>query len=422
MREKTLYRKMDEIFLVKEIDQLELFYKQNAIKTSGKDIVTNKNRNVWRKDVQVEESSYYWKGKPILIPGKLKNNKKPIVVELFCGCGGTSYGFKMAGYEIVLGLDIHTPSILSFKKNHIDAATLLGDVKKISPLIIKDYLGDQKVDVLIAGVPCQGFSLNNRKRHHNDERNFLYKEFIRFLKVLEPRAVILENVVGLRTTSNGEFALNIEREISEVGDMKVNSSVLFAPDYGVPQRRSRLVFVGIRGKNEFDFESIVKTNGPDAKKDYVTVHEAIADLPRLKAGEEDSKYISAPFSEYQNIMRKKSNSIIYNHRAPNHPLKTIEKIGKTMPGSPMYPKFKQRIRLAWEIQSPTQVSGGIRPQFQFGHPRDQRGLTIRERCRLQSFPDEFIVEGGIVQGRVQTGNAVPPLLAKALALALKRYL
>jgi DNA (cytosine-5)-methyltransferase 1 len=88
----------------------------------------------------------------------------------------------------------------------------------------------------------------------------------------------------------------------------------------------------------------------------------------------------------------------------------------------MYPKFKQRIRLAWDIQSPTQVSGGIRPQFQFGHPSDNRGLSIRERCRLQSFPDNFIVSGGIVQGRVQTGNAVPPLLAKAVALAIKKYL
>ena len=111
-----------------------------------------------------------------------------------------------------------------------------------------------------------------------------------------------------------------------------------------------------------------------------------------------------------------------NHKAPNHPQDTIEKIKNTKPGFPMYPKFKQRIRLAWDIQSPTQVSGGIRPQFQFGHPSDSRGLTIRERCRLQSFPDHFVVSGGIVQGRVQTGNAVPPFLAKAVALAFKKYL
>ncbi len=122
-------------------------------------------------------------------------------------------------------------------------------------------------------------------------------------------------------------------------------------------------------------------------------------------------------------MRKDvTNNKLTNHKAPNHPKDVIDKIKNTEPGKPMYPKFKQRIRLAWDIQSPTQVSGGIRPQFQFGHPSDCRGLTIRERCRIQSFPDNFVVVGGIVQGRVQTGNAVPPLLAKAIALAIKKYL
>ena len=120
-------------------------------------------------------------------------------------------------------------------------------------------------------------------------------------------------------------------------------------------------------------------------------------------------------------MRKNSEKLTC-HKSPNHPIDTVQKIAKTKPGEPMYPKFKQRIRLAWDIQSPTQVSGGIRPQFQFGHPEDNRGLTIRERCRIQSFPDDFIVMGGIVQGRVQTGNAVPPLLAKAVAEALKKYI
>lgn len=113
---------------------------------------------------------------------------------------------------------------------------------------------------------------------------------------------------------------------------------------------------------------------------------------------------------------------LQNHEAPSHPDSTVKKIAKTAPGKPMYPKFKQRIRLAWDIQSPTQVSGGIRPQFQFGHPEDARGLSIRERCRLQSFPDSYTIYGGIVQGRVQTGNAIPPLLARAVAKGLKGYL
>ena len=110
------------------------------------------------------------------------------------------------------------------------------------------------------------------------------------------------------------------------------------------------------------------------------------------------------------------------HQAPNHPASVIQNIHNTAPGQPLYEKYTQRIRLNWNDLSPTQVSGGIRPSFQFGHPQDDRGLTIRERCRIQSFPDNFVVEGGIVQGRVQTGNAVPPLLARAIALAIREYL
>ena len=118
----------------------------------------------------------------------------------------------------------------------------------------------------------------------------------------------------------------------------------------------------------------------------------------------------------------KNSNILTNHQAPNHPAATILKIKNTKQGTPMYPRFKQRIRLAWDDLSPTQVSGGIRPQFQLGHPSDNRGLTIRERCRIQSFPDHFEVKGGIVQARVQTGNAVPPLMAKAIAMAIKKYI
>ena len=156
----------------------------------------------------------------------------------------------------------------------------------------------------------------------------------------------------------------------------------------------------------------ISTNKP-----YITAKDAIGDLPNLKSG----KYELEPFCDYQKMMRKnvKMNGL-KNHKAPNHPVDVIRKIESTIPGKPMYPKLKQRIRLAWDIQNPTQVSGGIRPQFQFGHPSNSRDLTIRERCRLQSFPDDFVLFGGIVQGRVQTGNAVPPLLTKTIALAITR--
>lgn len=376
-------------------------------------------KSAWDKSVKVEENGYYWKKNPIFLKGGEIPNDKPIIVELFCGCGGTSMGFEMAGFEVVLGCDIHTPSIQTFKANHPNCSTILGDVKKVNPDTIKDLLNGRTLDVIIAGVPCQGFSLNNRKRHKEDDRNLMYKEFLRFIEILQPKVVVLENVSGMRSTGN--FVEEIEKDLSRAGKMTVKSKLLYAPDYGVPQKRSRLIFVGIRGE-EFDFTLIQKTHGPETNKTYVTIKDAIGDLPSLKPKETKKKYKTEPFSEYQELMRLNTNGNIECHTAPNHPKETIEKIKNTVPGEPMYPKFKQRIRLAWDIQSPTQVSGGIRPQFQFGHPEDARGLTIRERCRIQSFPDDFIVKGGIVQGRVQTGNAVPPLLAKAVALAIKKYL
>ncbi|WP_115001164.1 DNA cytosine methyltransferase [Empedobacter falsenii] len=376
-------------------------------------------KSVWDKSVKVEENGYYWKKDPVFTKGGEIPNDKPIIVELFCGCGGTSMGFEMAGFEVVLGCDIHAPSIQTFKANHPNCSTILGDVKKVDPNTIKELLNGRQLDVIIAGVPCQGFSLNNRKRHQEDDRNLMYKEFVKFIEVLQPKVVVLENVSGMKSTGN--FVEEIEKDLSRAGKMKVKSKLLYAPDYGVPQKRSRLIFVGIRGE-EFDFNNIEKTHGPETGNPYVTIKDAIGDLPALNPKETKKRYKSEPFSEYQKLMRMNTNGTVQCHTAPNHPKDTIEKIKNTKPGEPMYPKFKQRIRLAWDILSPTQVSGGIRPQFQFGHPEDARGLTIRERCRIQSFPDDFIVKGGIVQGRVQTGNAVPPLLAKAVALAIKKYL
>jgi DNA (cytosine-5)-methyltransferase 1 len=403
-----------------KVTDLELSSANKNLPTGEKDQdFVQAAKSAWDKSVKVEESGYYWKKDPFLIEGGKIPKNKLIAVELFCGCGGTTLGFEMAGFAAVLGCDIHAPSIQTFKKNHPKASTILGDVRKVDSKMIKNILGGRKPDVIIAGVPCQGFSLNNRKRHQDDDRNQLYKEFVRIIKALQPKAIVLENVSGMKSTGN--YVQEIERDLSHASGMTVSSKLLFAPDYGVPQNRSRLVFVGVED-HDFDFDMIKKTHGPDCDRSYVTIKEAIGDLPSLSPKEAGLNYKSKPQSEYQKLMRKNSNMIVTSHIAPNHPKSTIEKIKNTIPGEPMYPRYKQRIRLAWDIQSPTQVSGGIRPQFQFGHPEDARGLTIRERCRIQSFPDDFVVEGGTVQGRVQTGNAVPPLLAKAVALAMKNYL
>jgi len=154
---------------------------------------------------------------------------------------------------------------------------------------------------------------------------------------------------------------------------------------------------------------------------YRTVGMAISDLPSLGNNERKMAYDAPPQSDYQALMRGNgdikiaASASLSNHVAPNHPPDTIEKIRNTPQGKPMYQKFKQRIRLALDAPSPTQLAGGIRPQFQFGHPTQPRGLSIRERARIQSFPDSYEFVGGIVQERVLTGNAVPPLMIYELA-------
>lgn len=383
------------------------------------EVTESESINKWDKSVPIEENHYYWKGTPI-IQGHFVPNGNPIVVELFCGCGGTSVGFKMAGFQIAVGVDILKPAIKTFEHNHKGVATILGDIHKVKPEQILNLLNGAQVDVLIGGVPCQGFSLNNRKRHEGDKRNQLYLEFIRFVRALHPRTVVLENVSGMKSTGN--IVETIERDLSEASGMNVKSQFLYAPDYGVPQSRLRLLFVGVQGA-DFDFNRIVKTNGLGTNQPYLTVGDAISDLPHLKSNDSATEYLLEPQNNYQLFMREGvANNQLTNHQAPNHPANVIDMIAHTAQGKPLYEKYHQRIRLSMNDLSPTQVSGGIRPSFQFGHPTDARGLTIRERCRIQSFPDSFTVLGGIVQGRVQTGNAVPPLLARAVALAIRQYL
>lgn len=373
-----------------------------------------------KKESLVEESSYIWKGNPKIYRKKIDDTNPNTVVDLFCGAGGASYGFKNAGFNIILGIDYLIPAIKTYQKNH-DSSVILSDIKKVSSEIIHKIIGNTKVKVLIGGVPCQGFSLNNRKRTEDDPRNQLFYEFVRFIKILKPEMIMLENVSGMKSMKNGEIVETIKSEIIKAGkeigkNYNVEYKMLNAADYGVPQLRNRLIFLGADEKYNIDF--------PKPKfipEEYRTVQDALGDLPSLKPNEENKNYAKKPFTEYQKLMRG-NNKKIYNNKSPNHPQTTIDRIKNTKPGDPMYPRYKQRIRLKWDNPSPTQVCGGIRPQFQFGHPEDNRGLTIRERARIQSFPDDFIFTGGMVQERVQTGNAVPPLLAQSIAENLLQQL
>lgn len=370
----------------------------------------------WHLDVPVEENPYYWNEDPVVFGGSGPDVSSPTVVELFSGLGGFSQGFIQAGFGLALGADIHRPSVDSFRHNHPESTTILGDLRKVSGAALKGALDGVSPDVMLAGVPCQGFSLNNRKRHDGDERNTLFREFMRLAKKIKPRAVVIENVSGIRGAGGGDFVKAITAEIENTLNMQPHVLMLNAADFGVPQLRHRVFFVGI--PRDATWLAPQATHGPKAKVPYLTVRDAIQDLPPLGSGESTDKYRRRTLGNYAQLM-KGSQRLLLNHQAPTHPQSTIDRILRTEPGEPLYSSFRQRIRLHWDKPSPTQVSGGIRSQFQFAHPEQPRGLTIRERCRIQSFPDSTWVSGGLVQGRVQTGNAVPPTLAEAIALALR---
>ena len=368
----------------------------------------------WDTSVEVESNFYNWSGVPRVEECIRPQNLQKIGhVDLFSGCGGFSTGFELAGLETSIALDIHPPSLETLRLNHASAHTILGDIREVDEMVISSLSEKGRPALVIsAGVPCQGFSLSNRKRHAEDKRNFLFLEFIRVAKLLRPDVVVLENVSGLVSTKDGAFKRDIASAIGELG-YDVHFALLNAADYGVPQTRKRVFFIGVPRGSAWLFPEIEfgLTDRP-----YRTVRDAIlGDLPRLAAGGSSNKYSGPPTSEFQSWLRVRHDGALFNHAAPAHPQETIDRIRMTKPGEPMYPSFKQRIRLHPESPSPTQICGGIRPQFQFGHPTQARGLTIRERARIQSFPDWYQFTGGVTQGRVQTGNAVPPLLAKAIA-------
>ena len=396
------------------------------------------NFNIWDNSVPVEKSSYLVESPTFLNYENLKapTDGQYTMIDLFCGAGGFAVGCGFAGFESVLGIDHLAPAMETWIHNHPNSLGCLGDIRLLDPNDIKQMLldkGIEKIHLITGGVPCQGFSRANRKHNDFDERNFLFLEYMKYVKVFQPDYIILENVSGMRTTAGGKFEEDIIQCMEELG-YNATVKLINAADFGVPQTRKRLVFVGVKKEPaltdkfifpEGEFGNITELQGSlftSNKKPYRTVYDAISDLPELGNNDCANIYSNAPLTEYQKLMRGECGELgiskpqfLANHVAPNHPQETIDKIADTKPGMPMYPKFKQRIRLSMEQPSPTQLAGGIRPQFQFGHPTQPRGLSIRERARIQSFPDSYVFKGGTVQERVQTGNAVPPLMIYAIA-------
>lgn len=359
---------------------------------------------------------------------KYMNNKvnKLNVLDLFSGAGGLSRGFLDAGYNVVLGVDFDDMALKTFKENHGSAEVMKVDLfnhENIKSIINFLEKKNTKIDVLVGGPPCQGFSLAG-PRNKDDKRNTLYTAMVKTAKVLKPKAVVLENVPGLLTLYDGIAAKRIIKDFSELG-YKVKPQVLYAPEYGIPQIRKRVFFVALlNSEKEFEFPDAMLT-----ENEFVTCEDAIGDLDGLegKLGEFEQDYTSDARTEYQKLMRKNSKRV-YNHIATKHTEKTIKMISM-VPEGKNYKALPEEYRCQFNFnealtryhsKKPSRtIDTGHRTHF---HYKYNRIPTVRENARLQSFPDDFIFYGNKSQQYKQVGNAVPPLLGYHLAKQLKNYL
>jgi DNA (cytosine-5)-methyltransferase 1 len=322
-------------------------------------------------------------------------------VDLFAGCGGLSLGFDMAGFRNVFSVEYDEVFSESYKNNFPNHKMLTIDIKDLSEQEIKQYIKNEKIDVVIGGPPCQGFSIAGKigRNFIIDPRNFLFKEFLRIVEIIKPRMFMIENVATLERHNGGKTIVEIISNFEKLG-YSVKYKVLNAVNFNVPQNRRRVFIVGQKEvNNTFQF--------PIGNRREVSIKSAINDLPKLASGEA---------------------STIPNHAAMNHSTQMLKKMSYVKDGGdrndipekirPQSGDIRKYIRYNSGAVSPC-VTGDMRKIF---HYNQNRALTARELARLQTFPDDFIFCGNSSKVQQQIGNAVPVSLAFSVAKAVKKAL
>jgi len=379
------------------------------------------------------------------------SKKKFTFVDLFCGAGGLSYSFKLRGHKLKLALDIDKNSIetlkCNFKEENEDKFTNQDIYDFINKSRLKKYIN--KVDIIMGGPPCQGFSTANRQNVLNDTRNKLYLSFLKVIEIIKPKFVLIENVNGIKKISK-----EIINKLSYIG-YHANFKTLQSSEFGIPQNRKRVFFLGVKKSNKslnkihkfFDYLDNVKS-----KQKKYNLKDALFNLRPLKAkkikndtknenfesGFNIEKSNSRKVNSYINkINNNKKINFVYNHKARYNNIRDIEIFGllpqggdsthksikKIMPYKRRDDIFKDKY---FKLQS-NKICKTITSHMKFDcnmyiHPTQARGLTPREAARVQSFPDEYFFTGTLSQCYSQIGNAVPPLLSNFLCQGIEKIL
>jgi len=339
------------------------------------------------------------------------------LIDLFAGVGGLSLGFKQSGFDIVFANEYDSSIAEAYKFNHPDTEILVADITKID---FEEIFGryKNKVGIVVGGPPCQGFSQKGQRKTIHDDRNFLFRYYVKAVKLIQPSYFVMENVPNLLTAEGGIFKREIEDLFNKMG-YRLKMGVLSASDFGIPQNRRRAVIIGKLGAEAPEL--------PLPLDKMRTIWDAISDLAFLESGQgaEEQDYLNPPRSDYQNELRKNSKKL-YNHIATNHSKVALERLSLIPPnsGREVLPKehlTKSIYSGTWGRMVKDEISVTITTRFdtpssgKFTHPFLNRAITVREAARIQSFPDDFRFVGTKGSQMKQVGNAVPPLLAKAIA-------
>jgi DNA (cytosine-5)-methyltransferase 1 len=362
------------------------------------------------------------------------------IIDLFCGTGGFAHGFVSYShkFKIVCAIDILEHAAKTTRANHEDCLVIQDDIRNVKPSTLKKQLATKNIDVIIGGPPCQGFSSIRpfRSSAKDDPRNSLFEQFALYVNYFKPQFFVLENVVGLLTYANGETLRSI-RECFNRMKYKTEWKILNAANFGVPQKRERFILIGARDGGNITFpqpthsfsgksigykDKTKMLGGEETLLPPISVIEAIGDLPTLKAGQKADRYDKKPENCYQAERRKRLTTLTL-HEAPNHSPKILEIIRHAGSSIRCIPKhlITSGFSSCYSRIEPKEPATTLTVKFQSAasnkciHPYQDRALTAREGARLQGFDDDYLFCGSKTDIVTQIGNAVPPLLGKAIA-------